>query len=416
MTTELLPKTSELILNSQFAQELADFSAWLLAEHYTPVIIQRHVIQLDRVLPCIPRNGESNKLGIADLETTFDVECRTPARTNSFQATRRAYARFLKSHGRLIEPQADDPFASLRREYDDYLLQVRGLSPDTRAHHAHTVADFLARGIGKNQMLNTLTQYDIDQFVVLRSHEISRHSIQHIVAHLRSFLCYCHGRGSLDSRLDKGIETSRTYRGKLPPRALPWTTVQALLKSIDRQSKAGWRDYCILHLSAHYGLRPSEVVSLRLNSIDWERAVLRVEQHKTRSDLLLPLAPTTIQILRDYLAQDRLHYGSTHPELFLRVRCPSGPLLRTAIGDIFEKRMRAAKLEGASHNVYSLRHALAMRLLTRGVGVKAIGDVLGHRRLESTCTYLRLDVEALRDVALDVPGTGVRQGGCHVHA
>lgn len=46
-----------------------------------------------------------------------------------------------------------------------------------------------------------------------------------------------------------------------------------------------------------------------------------------------------------------------------------------------------------------------MRLLRRGVGVKAIGDVLGHRDLESTCVYLRLDIDSLRDVALEVPAS-----------
>jgi site-specific recombinase XerD len=265
-------------------------------------------------------------------------------------------------------------------------------------------------------MLNAITQQDVERFIVLRSREVTRHSLQHDVAHLRSFLRYCHGRGYLASRLDTNIETPRTYRGELPPRALPWDTVQALLKSIDRQSKSGWRDYCILHLIAHYGLRPSEVVSLRLDSIDWENAVLRVAQHKTRSALLLPLAPSTLQVLRDYLEQDRHQHGSIHPELFLRARCPAGPLMRTAIGDIFEKRMRIAKLPSANHNVYSLRHAFAMRLLARGVGIKTIGDVLGHRRLESTCTYLRLDIEALRGVALDVPDASVCEGGGHVHA
>ena len=49
-----------------------------------------------------------------------------------------------------------------------------------------------------------------------------------------------------------------------------------------------------------------------------------------------------------------------------------------------------------------------MRLLTRGVGVKAIGDVLGHRSLASTCTYLRLDLAMLRGVALRVPGMSAR--------
>jgi site-specific recombinase XerD len=52
-----------------------------------------------------------------------------------------------------------------------------------------------------------------------------------------------------------------------------------------------------------------------------------------------------------------------------------------------------------------------MRLLQRGVGVKAIRDLLGHRSLESTCVYLRLDIQALRSVALPVPRrTGVAGG------
>jgi site-specific recombinase XerD len=66
-----------------------------------------------------------------------------------------------------------------------------------------------------------------------------------------------------------------------------------------------------------------------------------------------------------------------------------------------------------SHNVYSLRHSFAMRLLSRGVGIKAIGDVLGHRDLQSTRSYLRLDVHSLRDVALPVPRRRSDGGACH---
>jgi integrase/recombinase XerD len=51
-----------------------------------------------------------------------------------------------------------------------------------------------------------------------------------------------------------------------------------------------------------------------------------------------------------------------------------------------------------------------MRLLTRGVGIKAIGDVLGHRSFYGTSAYLRLDMAMLRDVALDVPTVGGHHG------
>jgi site-specific recombinase XerD len=64
-------------------------------------------------------------------------------------------------------------------------------------------------------------------------------------------------------------------------------------------------------------------------------------------------------------------------------------------------RQSGLPLQGTSS--YCLRHSFAMRLLDRGVGVKVIGDLLGHRTLESTCVYLRLQTGALREVALPLP-------------
>ena len=58
----------------------------------------------------------------------------------------------------------------------------------------------------------------------------------------------------------------------------------------------------------------------------------------------------------------------------------------------------------------TLRHTFAMRLLSRGVGMKAIGDVLGHHSFYGTSAYLRLDVAMLRGVALPVPSS---VGDCH---
>lgn len=414
MTTSLLAKTRLLISRSACPRELSDFAEWLLSERYTAHPIHIHLIYLDQALARVARPHDLGPRHVADVVRAFKPRGGPPTRRKLFEGTRRAYVRFLRARGRLLEPEPEDRFASLRREYAQYVAEVRGLSASSQRQHADTAADFLARGVASRD-LSALTQHDVEAFVILRGRELSRHSVQHVIAHVRSFLRFCYERRHLSSRLDEGIEAPRIYRGERHPRALPWRTVQALLASIDRAGKSGWRDYCILHLIAHYGLRPSEVVSLCLDSIDWERGVLQVTQHKTRSALTLPLAPATMRVLRQYLAVERERQGWTHPELFLRARCPNGPLLRTAVCDIFEKRMRAANL-GITSDAYSLRHAFAMQLLARGVGVKLIGDLLGHRSLETTCTYLRLNVTALRGVALDVPRNSTRSGGRHVHA
>ena len=409
MVNDFPSNTRALLSRSAFASELEAFALWLGCERYSPFVTQLHLLRLEQVLPRLPRPVCS----MQDLRKAFGAVGRgVPSRPLVFHATERAYGRFLLACGRLLKTGEEGRHAELCAAYLRHLLDARGLSLSSREHHAMTVADFLARGLDVDQDLRVLTLSDVERYVALRSREVSRHSLQHVVAYLRSFLRFCHDRGELGRRLD-AIETPRTYRGELPPQALEWAKVQALLQSIDLNSRAGRRDHCILHLMAHYGLRPSEAVALRLDSINWDAGVLHVVQRKTRCDLFLPLAPQTLLILRDYLTQERDALGTQHRELFLRARCPSGPIERWAIGDLFKKRVREAGLELPGHNVYRLRHTFAMRLLTRGVGVKAIGDLLGHHSLDSTCAYLRLDIDMLRGVALEVPQPGVRQEACH---
>lgn len=409
MVDDFPGNTRALLARSLHAAELKAFALWLRGERYSPPVIQRHLLRLEQVLPHLAEPGLSYQV----LHAAFATVGRgVPSRPFVFNATERAYGRFLAATGRLRTAIDRGPHAQLCAAYQRQLLELRGLSLSAREHHATTVSDFLARGLSADDDLRVLTSSEIERFVALRSRELSRHSLQHVVGHLKSFLRFCFDEGEIDQPLD-AIETPRTYRGELPPQALEWSTVQALIRSIDLDSRAGRRDHCILHLMVHYGLRPSEVVALRIDSIDWNAAVLHVVQRKTRSDLLLPLASQTTRILRRYLDDERLAEGIDHPELFLRARCPSGPIERWAIGDIFKKRVREAGLELPGHNVYRLRHTFAMRLLTRGVGVKAIGDLLGHRSLESTCAYLRLDTDMLRGVALAVPQPAQRSGGCH---
>lgn len=409
MVTDFPSNARRLLARSAFSQELTRFARWLDGEGYTPRVTQQHLLRLEEVLRRLPGTEHREEA----VHRRFALVGRgVPSRHFRFEGSERAYCRFLAAEGRLVKTASKGRYDELCSAYDWHMHELRGLSLSARVHHAATIADFLARGLPDGQGLSALTLDDVERYVALRGREVSRHSLQHVVAHVRSFLRFCHECGAIGSRLDC-IDTPRTYRGELPPQALPWSAVQALIRSIDLHSKAGRRDRCILHLMAHYGLRPSEVVSLRVDSIDWNSALLQVTQSKTRSQIALPLAPQTLRLLRGYLQHERLAQGASHPQLFLRARCPSGPLERYGVNDIFKKRVREAKLDLPGHNVYRLRHTFAMRLLTRGVGVKAIGDLLGHRSLESTCAYLRLHVDMLRGVALEVPKAVHRQGGHH---
>ena len=401
MLRTIFPKHHRRYEESCCARELDDFGAWLTASGYSRENICGHLRRLRSVL---------ERAGEAEAGTCYS-DCRfgelfwlrdaPPWRAVNHLATRRAYRRFLLSRGRLDAEPVDGPHECLVEEYVDFLREVRGFAPSTTASHRTTVIEFLTRAAEPTHVIGALSVTHVERYLSMKAAEVTRQTLQHTVAHLRAFLRYGFERGLIRERLDR-IDTPRTYRGEQPPRAMPWPLVLRLLRSIDRTSKAGWRDYAILHLMAYYGLRPSEVVALEVDSVDFEEQTLRVEQRKTASELLLPLAAPTLGALRRYLHRGRPQ--CVHRKLFLRVRRPSGALKNTAVCDLFTKRVRQCGLPVENYSAYSLRHAFAMRLLERGVGVTTIGDLLGHRSLEGTCVYLRLDMKALRAVALPVPG------------
>lgn len=401
MLQQLFPRFHKRYAASPFSEQICCFADWLVSKGYANEPAHNHVRRLKQALEASGEPIGARVFTTQDLDRIFALD-RDRA---LFLATRRAYERCLADHGLLYGEPDRAPHSGLIEAYRCHLVAIRGLSESTVHQHLAAARWLLEETLPAGTSPTELDAAAIERHVVSVGQRISRQSMQHRVAQMRSFLRFCHDSGYIAHRLD-AIDTPRAYRGELPPRALSWKTVQAFLQSIDRKSTAGWRDHAILHLMAHYGLRPSEIAALRLDSIDWQAKTLRIEQRKTRSALLLPLVGHSLGILKRYLRNGRP--GSDRPELFLRARTPAGPIKHTAVVELYKMRALKSGLPIGGTSSYSLRHSFAMRLLQRGVGIKAIGDVLGHRSLESTCVYLRLHTRALREAALPLPHSSDR--------
>ena len=395
MLSTLFPRLHRRYLKSPVADWLVGFADWLVAVGYANQPAHDHVRRLKQVLDACGSVTSDAMFSAAELGTMFTSSRQQPL----FRGTQRAFARFLAAQGRLVVEPDGNQFAPLLHAYRCHLVETRGLAASTISQHLTCAADFLAQSVPTDTSLRDLAPQAVERFVVAAGQRLKRQSRQHTIARLRSFRRFCHDRGELRERLDI-IDTPRAYRDELPPRALSWPLVQKLLRSIDRSDSLGCRDHAMLYLMAYYGLRPSEIVTLTLESIDWANKTLRVEQCKTCSTLVLPLSDHALRVLKRYLHCGRP--GSAHPQLFLRGRTPAGPIKHTALCDVYEKRARQSELPLEGTSSYSLRHAFAMHLLERGAGIKVIGDLLGHHTLESTCVYLRLQTEALREVGLSL--------------
>lgn len=314
----------------------------------------------------------------------------------------RSLTRYLDAQGLLRRPAAT-PLEQVVLEYRAHLERVRGLARKTLEQHVATAMGFL-RFIGFDgdpKVLRDVSSSSIEAYLRSVAERLGRSSLQHVTSCLRSFLRYLASRGQVAQGLDSQIDTPRLYRGERLPRALPWETVRAFLAAIDRSTPMGKRDYAMFLLIATYGLRAGDVAALQLDDVEWRAGRIRVSISKTKTQLILPLTKEVGAALFDYLRHARPHLPCR--EIFLRVRAPAGPLVRTGITEAFQGWTRRGRLPIPYQGPHCLRHSVAVHLLRQGTSLKTIGDVLGHRSVESTSVYLRLHVEDLRDVALDLP-------------
>jgi integrase/recombinase XerD len=95
--------------------------------------------------------------------------------------------------------------------------------------------------------------------------------------------------------------------------------------------------------------------------------------------------------------------------VFLRSMAPIRGLMpgSDAIGTIVRHALQRAKVDAPHRGSHQFRHALAVRMLQRGASLREIGEVLRHQSPQTTSIYARVDISALRSLAMPWPG-GVR--------
>lgn len=365
-------------------------------------------LHICRRLRALPRLDERlQRCGVRRIEDICLAELLRFAPPRSQDDTQlsgvvRSLARYLNEAGLLARRPATSTEETVSA-YRLYLERVRGLARKTLRLHSSTAAALL-RFIDFDRdslRLRKLDAAELEEFVKVSATRLSRESLQHTVAYLRSFLRYLGSQDLVARGLDASIDTPRLFRGERLPRALPWERVQSFLDAIDRSTPTGRRDHAMFLLMATYGLRAGEVAALRLDDIDWRAARIRLSRPKTGTPLELPLTGEVGDALVEYLRDARPE--RSRREVFIRLRAPAGPIGSTAVSEAFWRIWKRLGEPAPRRGPHCLRHSLAVHLLRQGTSLKAIGDLLGHRSPESTCVYLRLQVDDLRGAALSLP-------------
>lgn len=266
-----------------------------------------------------------------------------------------------------------------RQTVDTYMRECRMLSRFSDSHDCH-VADLDADTI-VTYLLERRGEDGVDQRTVAK--------IISAIRALYHFLVIDDYRPDNPALL---LEVPRAEHRV--PGVLRVEEIDTLLASIETDTPRGMRDRALFELIYSCGLRISEAVELRLQSIHLREGLVRVRGKGDR-ERLVPLGEEAVYRLSEYLEKGR-------PQL-IRVKKRTDRLFLNNRGEglsrkgMWKRFRELVGKTGIDAKVHTLRHSFATHLLEGGADLRSVQELLGHQDISTTQIYTHVDRDDLAD-------------------
>lgn len=280
--------------------------------------------------------------------------------------------------------------------YAVYLVEERGLARSTIAARTLTARRFLLECRASRAALRLISPGDVRAFLLRSSRDYSPAALAGVGSNLRSFFRFLLVAGLVRTDLAAAVPAAVGWHHRTVPSGLPASAVRRLLRSCDRKTLGGVRDFAALMLLVRLGLRAGEVRSMTIDDIDWRRGEILIRgKGSKRGSLPLPsdvgAALSAYLVRRPRVAERRI---------FLSERAPHRAL--SALGGLVVAASKRAGL--APIRPHQLRRTAATEMLRRGASLAQIAEVLRHTVTQTTAIYAKVDRRALRTLAMPWPG------------
>ena len=198
----------------------------------------------------------------------------------------------------------------------------------------------------------------------------------------------------IDSDPTKKLVTPKLNRSL--PKFMHEEECIALLNSIDGTNKE--RDYCIFVLFINSGIRLSELVGLNYTDIDRQGDV--VIRGKGSKERRIIFNKACLEALAEYEKFKEIHYQNKERDRDAVFVGRTGKRLTARrIEQIVKQRITAAGFGGRALSLHKLRHTAATLMISNGVDIKTVQEVLGHEHLNTTEIYTHIENSELKIAA-----------------
>lgn len=314
---------------------------------------------------------------------------------------------FLRERSVIAAPTNDGaitPIEHFVSQFKEHLLHVRGLAAHTISMYSDWARRFLSAHLdSRAPELRALRAADVLAFVQRQAQRHQPGELKRMTTALRSFLTFAQFAGQVEPGIVAAVPTVASWTSTPAlPRAISAEHARRAIDACDRHTVVGRRNYAVLLLLARLGLRAGEVVALQLDDVDWDAGRMRV-RGKAGREAWMPLPSDVGQAIAAYLQHGRPN--APDRRLFLRACAPiRGLKSGMAVASIVAHALRRAGIDTPHQGAHQFRHALAAQMLRRGASLAEIAELLRHRSPQTTTVYARVDLAALRALALPWPG------------
>lgn len=295
---------------------------------------------------------------------------------------------------------------SLIEAYTLHERDVRGLSDRTVSSYAEFAYLFTRFALGDDPINPALLRgKDVIVFVQAMQGRFSSRSMKPVGTALRSFFRFLRVTGVCEQELETAIPKVAHWRLATLPRALDDAQLQQVFDTLESTGPHARRDRAIVLSLATLGLRPGELANLRLADCDWRNGMIHIRVRKTQRGATLPMPDQVGQAIAGYLRDERP--ATAERRIFVQHLAPrrGEPLSSNALSGVAVRAIRRAGIEPPIAGGYVFRHTVASQMVQSGASLKEVGDFLGHRSLDTTTVYAKVNTAALREVALPWPET-----------
>jgi len=390
--------------------------AMWLGAGYVPSTIERRIRDKRRIYRRLGRNERDRRIARKLTRENVsriaqDEALRRPGdrklNARIIRASLRAWADALRALGKPIPAWISQAPRSLIDEYWSHTRRIRDLAEKTFKDHRRYVAWFLEDLKKRKIGLHAIALTDVDRFVsTLTTHrKLAVTSAANACISVRHFLRFLYRTSRIGTDLAPAV-IGPTLRQMLkrPPERVSWAALKRVLGAVDRTRPLGKRDFAIFVTAASYGWGAADILSLRLDDIDWYRNTLSIVRPKTGVRIEVPLRPQVAHALATYIQTARPP-NTGKREVFLRHYAPWAKVPTTT--SIACNLQRYAEKAGIPfpprYGMKVFRCAHIAEQLNRGVPPKVVVDVVGHSDTRSISRYAGIDIEQLRRCALPVP-------------